>query len=106
MTQLGRDLRIAARGLRKSPGFAAVAAVTLALGIGGTTAIFSVLDAVVLRPLPYAEPERLVRIWSAWEGAERADVSPAEYFDYREQGAIKGYDPVAYFTDGKPTPTG
>jgi hypothetical protein len=58
------ELRRAARGFARTPGFTLAAVATLALGIGATSAMFSVVDAVLLRPLPFAEPERRVQIWS------------------------------------------
>ena len=71
--------------MRRSPGFTLGAVLTLALGIGANAAIFSVLDAVVLRPLPYQDPDRLVAVWNSWTETPRAAMSPLEYFDYREQ---------------------
>jgi predicted permease len=78
-----RDVRYALRGMRRSPGFAAAAILTLALGMGATTAIFSVIKAVLLSPLPYREPERSVMIWSRWKDFEKTWVSEGEVLDYR-----------------------
>ena len=78
-----QDVRYALRGLRRSPGFAAAAILTLALGTGATTAIFSVVRAVLLVPLPYAEPDRRVMIWSRWKAFGKTWVADAEVFDYR-----------------------
>lgn len=82
-----QDFRYAARSLRKSPGFTAVAAITLALGVGANTAIFSVVNAVMLRPLPFAEPDRLVRIWESnvERGRPTFAVSHPNFLDWRAQ---------------------
>lgn len=68
----GADAAYALRQLRRAPGFAAAAVLTLGLGIGGTTAIFSAFDAVVLRPLPFPEPDRLIDVATAWQGGPGA----------------------------------
>lgn len=78
-----QDFRFALRGLVRQPGFAAVAIATLALGLGASAAIFSVFRAVLLAPLPYAEPDRRVMVWSRWAGFDKTWVSSAEVRDYR-----------------------
>lgn len=80
-----QDLRTAWRGLRRSPGFTTAALLTLALGIGATSAVFSVVRAVLLAPLPYAEPDRRVLIWSQWVGFDKTWLSDQEVVDYRTQ---------------------
>ena len=85
MDALLQDLRTAFRALRRSPGFTAAALMTLALGIGATSAVFSVVRAVLLAPLPYAEPDRRVLIWSRWVGFDKTWLSDQEVVDYRTQ---------------------
>jgi putative ABC transport system permease protein len=87
LADLVTDVRFALRGLARAPGFAVVALLTVALGVGANAGIFSVLNGVVLRPLPYAEPERLVRVTTQFPsiGFERFWLSPPEYFELQEQ---------------------
>jgi len=95
MQSIIQDVRYALRGLRKQPGFTAVALLTLALGIGANTAIFSVVQAVLLRPLPLGEPDRLVQIWESRldRGWNQAPLTHANFWDFKEQNrAFDGLD--------------
>jgi len=86
MDNLRQDLRFALRQLWRRPGFSAIALAMLALGIGANTAIFSVVFSVLLKPLPFQEPDRLVGIWESRleQGWERASVAPGNFWDLRE----------------------
>src|SRR6185312_12270971 len=102
LTQLFQDLRYAARMLQSKPGFALAAILTLALGIGANTAVFSVIDALLLKPLPYADSERLVDIYNTYPRNDllNAGDSIPDYLDRRaqapalEDGAL--YHPQSY----------
>jgi predicted permease len=85
--ELRQDIRFSLRQLRRNPGFTAIALITLALGIGANTAIFSVVRGVLLRQLPYAAPESLVRVFSTYEG-ELSSVSPADFNDWARQSKL------------------
>jgi predicted permease len=96
-----REIRHAARGLLRSPGFAVVTILTLALGIGANTAIFSVLNGVLLRPLPYEDPGELVYVTSAFPtmGFDEFWISPPEYMELQERSG--SFDVIGAFREGE-----
>ena len=110
LEQLLEDARFGARLLRREPGFAATTVLTLALAIGATTTIFSVVDAVLLQPPPFPEPERLVTLWQTdpGDGGRPVEPAPANFLDWREQAAaferMAAIEPFSFdFTgDGDP----
>ncbi|HKP11887.1 MAG TPA: ABC transporter permease [Blastocatellia bacterium] len=106
LEQMGQDLHFGARMLIKRPGFALVAILTLALGIGANTAIFSVVNAVLLQPLPYAEPERLVFLYDAWPGGHlpKSPLMEAEYLRLRDEA--RSLEQVSLYTTATLTLTG
>ncbi|HMB27819.1 MAG TPA: ABC transporter permease, partial [Blastocatellia bacterium] len=106
MQTLWQDLRYGARMLRKQPGFALAAALTLALGIGGSTAIFSIVQTVLLRPLGFPAAERALALWErAPEGKQpRSRAAPGNFYDWREQN--QSFADMAAFAAAAMTLTG
>jgi len=104
MQTLWQDLRFGARMLMKKPGFTLIAVVTLSLGIGANTAIFSVVNAVLFKPLPYAELERLVALWQTDRRWEKGAVSYPDFSDWRAQS--KSFENLAGFSEGSVTLSG
>lgn len=101
---LRQDITHAIRGLLKSPGFAAASLITLALGIGATSAIFSVVKAVLIAPLPYASPERTVQIFTRWTAFQKTWIADQEVIDFRNMA--KTVTAIAAFTGGQQNLTG
>ena len=104
------DIRFAARSLLKRPGFTLIVVLTLALGIGANAAVFSVINAVLLRPLPYRNADRVVMLWqnNIKAGIPDNDVSPANFVDWSEQSnsfeAMAGIEPFGFSLLGEGEP--
>ena len=95
------DARYALRQLRKTPGFTLVAVLTLAFAIGATTSIFSIINGVMLRPLPFGEPERIVRVFEIVPEYGRVSTAPANFFDWRQQNTVFAH--IATYGTGSDT---
>jgi len=110
MNGLAQDLRYALRQLRNNPRFTAIAVLTLALGIGASTAIFSVVDTVLLDPLPYRDPERLVLVTESLPAmsSDEVGVSASEYIDYRDRNRsfsqVAAYESAGFNLTGEGRP--
>ena len=104
MTDLLLDLRYAFRSLIKTPGFTVVTVLVLGLGIGANTAVFSVVNAVLLQPLPVDDPDRLAVIWSNYANSTKGLVTPDDYRDIRDHN--RSFQTLAAYTGLSTTLTG
>src|SRR5688572_19725696 len=95
---LRNDLPFALRSLRRRPAFTALAVITLALGIGATTAIFSVVNGVLLRPLAYERPAEVMMVHTQLDGIPGKELSPPEYWDLRERN--RSFSRIAAYSNG------
>src|SRR3954468_4125966 len=104
MEQLSQDLRFAARTLARAPGLTIVAVLTLAFGIGANSAVFSLVNTVLLRPLPFTDPSRLALVFEMRDGYGRANLSAHEYMALREEN--RSFEGLAMFNYSGRTLTG
>jgi predicted permease len=95
MQTLWQDIRYGSRMLRTAPGFALVAILALALGIGANTAVFSIINGVLLKPLEYKDPDRVVSLWEKWGNADKASVAYPNFKDWSEQN--RSFDGMAAY---------
>src|SRR4029079_10266239 len=96
MDRLWQDVRFAARSLSRAPALTVVAIFTLAFGIGANTAVFSLVNTVLIRPLPYADPDRLVMVGETLRGDDHRNVSPHEYVAWAREN--RSFDQLAMFS--------
>src|SRR6185503_1397421 len=99
-----QDIKYAIRSAAKQPGFTAVVLLTLGIGIGASTASFSVLHAVVRKPLPYPAPEQLVMLWEKEKAGSRSNVGYPKFYDWRSQS--RSFDAMAAMSSWTPTLSG
>ena len=95
------DLRFAVRSLAHRPGLTAAATLTLALGIGATSTVFGVVEHILLRPLPYAQPDRVVAVWSAWKGFDQTWLSYDEWEGWKAR--VPAFADIGLYSDGAAT---